>query len=1204
MKRRSALERTSSRLSCYPDTFTSTLACFAYSLAPLLRLPQHTSSLNFFSGVGGALRDGFSVATRIRRLRTSISQQTVHAASTGFYRYMHLSSPSMSPSLAAAAAERPVIQGRAYFSTDGGRFPPRQFVGSKPPSLVRSNLKKDQANLIHHLRSKWPHICLAIVPGWDIRDFWDEYDFHTQGGKFLYDTIMVMMHENDNLLRSFCIEWSHYNQANFSVIISDIGVQQLFHETDHAKYGVHFLSRALSHMRDAYTRAAAEERQKANVPKQPTQFLSSSDPDEATQFRSVDRPMIRWTPHGIISTPHRYNHLSDPPAPLTSQHAAPPTVIPQTVVQLGMAPTAPGFTPYPGLGVPNIRPPPGFTNIPSFEQQLPFAGGVPRTLRDTFVQPHEFPNQYPFNGREGSQSWRRKSDSMGEQLQAVPPSEFNGSNRGRRSSISRGRGRRMSDTRRPSLSYPNEDNAQAKPGSSWTPRGGGDSWNSKGRRSTMDRVADQQRGLPAPAEHAEPDKPPASKEPGAPGITASVNAKVQRIEPPFRSKESTNDHKPKADPGKALKQDPESDERVPGPVSGSKLLNPADIESIESRRMLVTRDFIGEDVTEILDLFVKNVPESTSRDEIAAAFNPIAPVADIRLGRHTFVRLAGIFVMLCASSADHINSFRNTNDVRTVLKARNAVSPQSGQRFEVSIPFKYYMPTKSRPHPGREGATFLEPHGRPLSCSKGEPATSSADVRSRPVEGRSKQEEERHIMQNSRQGLYSLQDARSAAAPGNTDQSELQQRQTYANAANTAGSRHGSEAVSIVPSGPAASQVQDTQGPHVEESQAKPSQPTDVAHRKLAGKSQTHSSTNLGTELEAAFKRWATSQTGEDQIKNPEIVEKLPAPLPHSVVPGIKDKKAPNDDVKASDSGMDDEPKLHDTTVSPLVEGLKDKTVASRLEKEPEGRIAEPVRPEHHPEGDSSTPSKQKAAAETHAPPQSESPSKPETPTKPESPTKSEPPTRSEPPTKIESPPKPESLTKPPWPSKPEAPSEQDVPPETEAPSKAKAPSKGQAPTKAEVPSKKKGASKRQNQTKASAKDSSAKVESAQTSMEHLKIPTESEPQVASTPVSVEVSTQQEHGKKIPEPLTERAGKVEQVKTAKESSQQAKGKTQVKKPTPLILPALPKGRPSGPRPSSTSSPSSARKVVSEAAEPTKTGEEIPKAIQRAEQTQG
>ena len=143
----------------------------------------------------------------------------------------------------------------AFFSTDGGKRPPRAAAPSDIISIVRSDPRTDAKHFVERLRAKWPHVCLGVFAPWQIHWFFDQHDFYQQGGRFLYDEVLgLMQKQNEDTLVPFCKEWSEYNKTNFHKV-SELPVDQLFHEADHRRYGPGFLQKAKEWMMAALDRA-------------------------------------------------------------------------------------------------------------------------------------------------------------------------------------------------------------------------------------------------------------------------------------------------------------------------------------------------------------------------------------------------------------------------------------------------------------------------------------------------------------------------------------------------------------------------------------------------------------------------------------------------------------------------------------------------------------------------------------------------------------------------------------------------------------------------------------------------------------------------------------------------------------------------------------------------------------------------------------
>ncbi len=165
------------------------------------------------------------------------------------------------------------IQGISFFSTNGGETKPRAVPDPRPPVIVRSNSQRDTKDFIAKLRKEWPIVCRSIFAEsevsktWDIRWFFDEYDFHVQGGQFLYNVILTIMHENEADVVGWSRDWTEKNQNLVPYIMTDhASTLTFFHKQDHDKHGETFIRKALEYMRSAFVRACVEERSQAEVP--------------------------------------------------------------------------------------------------------------------------------------------------------------------------------------------------------------------------------------------------------------------------------------------------------------------------------------------------------------------------------------------------------------------------------------------------------------------------------------------------------------------------------------------------------------------------------------------------------------------------------------------------------------------------------------------------------------------------------------------------------------------------------------------------------------------------------------------------------------------------------------------------------------------------------------------------------------------------
>lgn len=160
----------------------------------------------------------------------------------------------------------------AYFSTNAGQKEARMASTPKDPVIVRSNFDRDVQAYCTQLRTEFPKACYTIFAGWDIRWYFDEYDFERQGGLFLYTVLMTLMQENGKRVVEFCSLWAEANRSKYPDWADPaLTATQLFHEQDHEQYGPAFLENARTCLLECYQKA--REQRLAEVNKGMNSFL-------------------------------------------------------------------------------------------------------------------------------------------------------------------------------------------------------------------------------------------------------------------------------------------------------------------------------------------------------------------------------------------------------------------------------------------------------------------------------------------------------------------------------------------------------------------------------------------------------------------------------------------------------------------------------------------------------------------------------------------------------------------------------------------------------------------------------------------------------------------------------------------------------------------------------------------------------------------
>ena len=160
----------------------------------------------------------------------------------------------------ALAQQHRVIQGPSLFSTNNGQREPRPAPIPRDAVIVRSDLNADAREFCEKLRLESPKICLKVFAPFDIRTFFDEYDFERLGGEFLYETLILLWKENGKRVVDFCQNWALKNEEAFHHWFDGkCDVETLFAKADQEEYGYDFLDKALMCMKECYE-AAGEQR--------------------------------------------------------------------------------------------------------------------------------------------------------------------------------------------------------------------------------------------------------------------------------------------------------------------------------------------------------------------------------------------------------------------------------------------------------------------------------------------------------------------------------------------------------------------------------------------------------------------------------------------------------------------------------------------------------------------------------------------------------------------------------------------------------------------------------------------------------------------------------------------------------------------------------------------------------------------------------
>ncbi|KAL8657242.1 MAG: hypothetical protein Q9226_002118 [Calogaya cf. arnoldii] len=139
-------------------------------------------------------------------------------------------------------------KGDAIFSTNLGRFSPREPSALPRRIILRSVPEDDMESKIAELRANFPDQCKAITsPVTNLYDYFDHYDQQFHGEMFL-GTVLAEIY-NRNLMRkqdilNFTQEWIHLNHTNLPYIFGR-SLDTAFTPDDVEKHGKEFLQDVL-----------------------------------------------------------------------------------------------------------------------------------------------------------------------------------------------------------------------------------------------------------------------------------------------------------------------------------------------------------------------------------------------------------------------------------------------------------------------------------------------------------------------------------------------------------------------------------------------------------------------------------------------------------------------------------------------------------------------------------------------------------------------------------------------------------------------------------------------------------------------------------------------------------------------------------------------------------------------------------------------
>ena len=140
--------------------------------------------------------------------------------------------------------------GPAIFSTNLGRFAPRQPAVLPGRIILRSVPEEDMESKITELRTQYPNQCKEInTPVANLYDYFDQYDQELHGAMFLRAVLEEICGRNlmrRQLILDFTRQWTHLNSTAFQYILG-LGLDA-FTAEDMETFGAEFLHDALEEL--------------------------------------------------------------------------------------------------------------------------------------------------------------------------------------------------------------------------------------------------------------------------------------------------------------------------------------------------------------------------------------------------------------------------------------------------------------------------------------------------------------------------------------------------------------------------------------------------------------------------------------------------------------------------------------------------------------------------------------------------------------------------------------------------------------------------------------------------------------------------------------------------------------------------------------------------------------------------------------------
>ncbi|KAL0260279.1 hypothetical protein SLS55_003965 [Diplodia seriata] len=270
------------------------------------------------------------------------------------------------------------VAGKALFSTKLGQVAPRPVPDPPEPMIARApNMKLDIAyqidRFVHQLRDEFPAQCKEIFVGYyTIHDYFDAYDIHRLGEKYLTSALDRIATHNSTAVQNFVLEWVPRNPPKMRKICYGTTLQELFSEREIKARGELFLTLAVISIRNALETTAKKREARGKGRDCVTQSEETTMKLEVPQAEPmrVDENQTSRVAPGLLRVGWRQPHA--PPAAQVEFIQQTETARPSSVV----TPSRPVMKPYASVRK-NNRADISAPATPILPQQSPYSAMKP-----------------------------------------------------------------------------------------------------------------------------------------------------------------------------------------------------------------------------------------------------------------------------------------------------------------------------------------------------------------------------------------------------------------------------------------------------------------------------------------------------------------------------------------------------------------------------------------------------------------------------------------------------------------------------------------------------------------------------------------------------------------------------------------------------------------------------------------------------------